>query len=52
VSQGSLESSNVNPVGGAVGLIEIQRNAEMLQRAVNTFHNDFDRTAAEDLPKV
>jgi flagellar basal-body rod protein FlgF len=52
VSQGSLESSNVNPVGGAVGLIEIQRNAEMLQRAINSFHNDFDRTAAEDLPKI
>jgi flagellar basal-body rod protein FlgF/flagellar basal-body rod protein FlgG len=52
VNQGSLESSNVNPVESAVGLIEIQRNAEMLQRALNTFHNEFDRTAAEDLPKV
>ncbi len=52
VAQGSLESSNVSPVAGAIGLIEIQRNAEMMQRAMNTFHNDFDRIAAEDLPKV
>ncbi|MDR3764977.1 MAG: flagellar basal-body rod protein FlgF [Acidobacteriota bacterium] len=52
VSQGFLESSNISPVAGAVGLIGIQRNAEMMQRAMNTFHNDFDRIAAEDLPKV
>ncbi len=52
VRQGSLESSNINPVECAVGLIEIQRNAEMMQRALTTFHNDFNRIAAEDLPKV
>jgi flagellar basal-body rod protein FlgF/flagellar basal-body rod protein FlgG len=52
VNQGSLESSNVNPVESAVSLIEIQRNAEMMQRALTTFHNDFNRIAAEDLPKV
>lgn len=52
VSQGSLESANINPVESAVGLIAIQRNAEMLQRALNTFHTEFNRIAAEDLPKV
>jgi flagellar basal-body rod protein FlgF/flagellar basal-body rod protein FlgG len=52
VRQGSLESSNINPVESAVGLIEIQRNAEMMQRALTTFHNEFNRIAAEDLPKV
>ena len=52
VRQGSLESSNINPVEAAVGLIEIQRNAEMMQRALTTFNNDFNKTAAEDLPKV
>jgi flagellar basal-body rod protein FlgF/flagellar basal-body rod protein FlgG len=52
VRQGSLESSNINPVECAVGLIEIQRNAEMMQRALTTFHNEFNKTAAEDLPKV
>ena len=52
ISQGSLESSNINPVESAVSLIEIQRNAEMLQRALNTFHNEFNKIAAEDLPRV
>jgi flagellar basal-body rod protein FlgF/flagellar basal-body rod protein FlgG len=52
VQQGSLESANINPVECAVSLIEIQRNAEMMQRALNTFHNEFDKTAAEELPKA
>jgi flagellar basal-body rod protein FlgF/flagellar basal-body rod protein FlgG len=52
VQQGSLEASNINPVESAVSLIEIQRNAEMMQRALNTFYNDFNKIAAEDLPKV
>jgi len=52
VNQGALESSNINPVESAVGLIEIQRCAEMLQRALNTFHTEFNKTAAEDLPRV
>jgi len=52
VQQASLESANINPVECAVGLIEIQRNAEMMQRALTTFHNEFDKIAAEDLPKV
>ncbi len=52
VRQGSLENSNVNPVECAIGLIDIQRNAEMMQRALTTFHSEFNRIAAEDLPKV
>jgi flagellar basal-body rod protein FlgF/flagellar basal-body rod protein FlgG len=52
VRQGSLESSNISPVECAVGLIEIQRNAEMMQRALSTFHNEFNKIAAEDLPRV
>jgi flagellar basal-body rod protein FlgF/flagellar basal-body rod protein FlgG len=52
VRQGSLESSNINPVESAVGLIEIQRNAEMMQRALTTFHDDFNKIAAQDLPRV
>jgi flagellar basal-body rod protein FlgF/flagellar basal-body rod protein FlgG len=52
VNQGSLESSNINPVESAVSLIEIQRNAEMMQRALTTFHTEFNKIAAEDLPRV
>jgi flagellar basal-body rod protein FlgF len=52
VRQGMLESSNVSPVEGVVQLIEIQRNAEMMQRALSLFDTQLDQTAVEDLPKV
>ena len=52
VQQGVIESSNVNPVTSAVELINIQRQAEMMQRALSLFNSDFDKTATEDLPRV
>jgi flagellar basal-body rod protein FlgF len=52
VRQGSLEASNVNSVQAAVGLIALQRNAEMLNRTLTLFHNEFNRLAAEELPRV
>lgn len=52
VRQGTIESSNVNPMEAAVGLVTLQRHAEMLQRAVTIFHSEFNRIAAEDLPRV
>jgi flagellar basal-body rod protein FlgF/flagellar basal-body rod protein FlgG len=50
--QGFLESSNLNPVAGAVGMVVLQRQAEALQRALSIFHTEFNRTAAEELPRV
>jgi len=47
-----LESSNVNAVSAAVALITVQREAEMLQRALSLFHSEFQRIAAQDLPRV
>ena len=52
IRQGSLESSNVGAVTAAVGLIAIQRHAEMLQNAMNTFYTEFNRIAADDLPRI
>lgn len=52
VRQGMLESSNVNPVAAVVSLIAIQRHAEMLERAMSAFHNDINRIAVDDLPRV
>ena len=52
IRQGVLENSNVSPVEGAVQLIGIQRNAEMLQRALTLFDSQFNQTAVQDLPKV
>jgi flagellar basal-body rod protein FlgF/flagellar basal-body rod protein FlgG len=52
VRQGMIEDSNVSPVEGVVQLISIQRNAEMMQRALTLFDSQLDQTAAQDLPKV
>jgi flagellar basal-body rod protein FlgF/flagellar basal-body rod protein FlgG len=52
VREGMIEDSNVSPVEGVVQLISIQRNAEMLQRALTLFDSQFDQTAAQDLPRV
>jgi flagellar basal-body rod protein FlgF/flagellar basal-body rod protein FlgG len=47
-----LESSNVNAVASAVELINVQRSAELVQRALSMFHNDMNQVAAQDLPRV
>ena len=52
IRQGMLESSNVNPVAAVVELITAQREAEMAGRAMNAFYSDFNRIAAEELPRV
>jgi flagellar basal-body rod protein FlgF len=33
-------------------LVLVQRQAEMMQKALSVFNNDFDKTASEDLPRV
>jgi flagellar basal-body rod protein FlgF/flagellar basal-body rod protein FlgG len=52
VRQGMLEASNQNSVVGTVGLITLQRQTELMQKALEIFHTDFNRTAAQDLPKI
>lgn len=52
VRQGMLEASNSDPVRSAVALIDLQRTAEMMQRALSIFNNDFNQTAVQELPKV
>lgn len=52
IRQGMLEESNVSPVSGVVQLITIQRNAEMMQRALTLFDSQFNQVAAQDLPRV
>ena len=52
VHQGSLEGSNQDVIQGTLQLILVQRQAEMMQKALTVFNNDFDKTASEDLPKV
>jgi len=50
--QGSLEEANEDAVHGTMQLVLVQRQAEMMQKALNVFNNDFDKTASEDLPRV
>jgi flagellar basal-body rod protein FlgF/flagellar basal-body rod protein FlgG len=35
-----------------VQLITVQRNAEMMQRALTLFDTQFNQTAAQDLPRI
>ncbi len=52
VRQGMIEGSNMDPVNGTVQLVLVQRNAEMLQKALQIFNNDFNKTAAEEIARV
>lgn len=52
VRQGALEQSNVDPIVESVGLVALQRHADMLQRALSMFHTEMNRVVAEDIPRV
>jgi flagellar basal-body rod protein FlgF len=52
VEQGSVEGANEDAVHGTMQLVLVQRQAEMMQRALSVFNNDFDKTASEELPRV
>ena len=52
VQQGSLEGANQDAVHGTMQLLLVQRQAEMMQKALNVFANEFDKTAAEELGRV
>ena len=52
LEQGALENSNVNPVTSVVALINAQRAADQVRRALTMFDSDMDKTAVQDLPKV
>ncbi len=52
IQQGSVEGANEDAIHGTMQLVLVQRQAEMMQKALSVFNNDFDKTAAEDLPRV
>ncbi len=52
VQQGSIEGANDDAAHGSMQLILVQRQAEMMQKALSAFNNDLDKTAAEELPRV
>lgn len=52
VQQGALESANQDVIQGSLDLLLMQRQAETMQRALTIFHTEFNKTAAEDIPRV
>lgn len=52
VHQGALESANEDVVQGSLDLLMMQRQAEMMQKALTVFHTEFNKIASEDLPRV
>jgi flagellar basal-body rod protein FlgF len=52
VQQGAVEGANQDAIHGTMQMVLVQRQAEMMQKALSVFNNDFDKTAAEELPRV
>jgi flagellar basal-body rod protein FlgF/flagellar basal-body rod protein FlgG len=52
VQQGALESSNQDTVHGTMELVLIQRQAEMMQKALTVFDGSLDKAAVEQLARV
>jgi flagellar basal-body rod protein FlgF/flagellar basal-body rod protein FlgG len=52
IRQGALEGANEDVVQGTLDLIMVQRQAEMMQKALTVFHTDFNKTAVEDLSRI
>lgn len=52
VHQGVVEAANQDMITGTLDLMAMQRQAEMMQKAITVFHAEFNKIATEDLPKV
>jgi flagellar basal-body rod protein FlgF/flagellar basal-body rod protein FlgG len=52
VHQGAVEAANQDVIQGSLDLIVMQRQAEMMQKALTLFHTEFNKIASEDLPRV
>jgi flagellar basal-body rod protein FlgF/flagellar basal-body rod protein FlgG len=52
IHEGALESANQDVIQGSLDMIMMQRQAEMMQKALTIFHTEFNKIATEDLPKV
>jgi flagellar basal-body rod protein FlgF len=52
IHQGAIEAANEDVVQGTMDLIMMQRQAEMMQKALTVFHTEFNKFATEDLARV
>ncbi len=52
VVQGSLEGSNSDAVRTTVAIMDLERTAQAMEKALSIFHNEFNKTAAQDIGRV
>jgi flagellar basal-body rod protein FlgF len=52
VHQGALEGANEDVIEGSLDLVLMQRQAEMMQKALTLFHTELNKSATEELPRV
>lgn len=52
IHQGAIENANQGVIPGTMNLILVQREAEMMQKALTVFHTEFNKIASEDLPRI
>jgi flagellar basal-body rod protein FlgF len=52
VRQSALETSNSDAIRSTVTLIDLQRTSQIMEKALSIFHNEFNKTAAQDLPRI
>jgi len=52
VLQGSLESSNADAVRTTVAIMDLERTAQAMEKALSIFHNEFNKTAAQDIGRI
>ncbi len=52
IREGALESANEDTIQGTLDLVVMQRQAEMMQKALTVFHTEFNKFASEDLARV
>ena len=52
IHQGTIEAANQDTIQGTLDMTVIQRQAEMMQKALTIFHTDFNKIATEDIPRV
>ena len=52
IHQGAIENANQGVIPGTLNLLLIQREAEMMQKALTVFHTEFNKIATEDIPRV
>jgi flagellar basal-body rod protein FlgF len=50
--RGSLEASNVNPMASVATMLGVEREAEMMQRALSLIDTEFNQIASNTLGKV